>query len=419
MTNSQADDLMSFATDLLDGSSGIVASGDYAVAQSSPVAMSVTVATGKAYVYISSLASYYRTLLDAAATVSIAANSSGSTRIDTICIKIDTGATPDADASNVATVVVVQGTPGAGAPATPANHYKLAEVTVASGAVSIANAAIADSRTQLNIRAGTKVGGVTPGAATDAAITFTDVTTNNASTSKHGFLKKLSNVATEFMNGVGNWVSISVASDGWVDAAESWAYASANTITVPSGAASKYAKGDKIKITQTTVKYFYVVGVADTVLTVTGGSDYTVANAAISANYYSHQVSPVGFPIELNCASPTWNTSDVDNGTGGQQPTAGSNKFVVIGNKLFLRGAWGSTNVKKNGAGSTISTTAVPATLPVNASFFNVPCGFSNPAGVNAIVTDRAAGEFRINANSSISDNTDMTYSGYTLEYFF
>lgn len=208
MSNAQADDLMSFATDLLDGSSGIVASTDYAVAQSSPVAMSVTVGTGKAYIYISSLASYYRTILDAAATLSIAANSSGSTRIDTICIKIDTGATPDANASNVATVVVVQGTPGAGAPATPANHYKLAEVTVANGAVSIVTANIADSRTQLNIRTGTKVGGVTPGAATDAAITFTDVTTNDASTSKHGFLKKLSNVATEFMNGVGNWVSI-------------------------------------------------------------------------------------------------------------------------------------------------------------------------------------------------------------------
>ncbi len=211
MSNAQADDLMSFATDLLDGSSGIVASTDYAVAQSSPVAMSVTVGTGKAYIYISSLASYYRTILDAAATLSIAANSSGSTRIDTICIKIDTGATPDANASNVATVVVVQGTPGAGAPATPANHYKLAEVTVANGAVSIVTANIADSRVQLNIRTGTKVGGVTPGAATDAAITFTDVTTNNASTSKHGFLKKLSNVATEFMNGVGNWVSLVAA----------------------------------------------------------------------------------------------------------------------------------------------------------------------------------------------------------------
>jgi len=46
--------------------------------------------------------------------------------------------------------------------------------------------------------------------ATDAAISVTDVTTNNASTSAHGFLKKLSNVATEFMNGAGNWVSVTI-----------------------------------------------------------------------------------------------------------------------------------------------------------------------------------------------------------------
>jgi hypothetical protein len=37
------------------------------------------------------------------------------------------------------------------------------------------------------------------------ALALTDVTTNNAATTKHGFLKKLSNTATEYMNGAGNW----------------------------------------------------------------------------------------------------------------------------------------------------------------------------------------------------------------------
>jgi hypothetical protein len=36
-------------------------------------------------------------------------------------------------------------------------------------------------------------------------LTFTDVTTNDASTSAHGFLKKLDNDPTHFMNGQGNW----------------------------------------------------------------------------------------------------------------------------------------------------------------------------------------------------------------------
>jgi hypothetical protein len=42
---------------------------------------------------------------------------------------------------------------------------------------------------------------------TDATIATTDVTTNNASTSKHGWLKKLDNSATNFMNGQGAWAA--------------------------------------------------------------------------------------------------------------------------------------------------------------------------------------------------------------------
>lgn len=41
----------------------------------------------------------------------------------------------------------------------------------------------------------------------EAQVTFTDITTGNATTSNHGFLKKLSNVSSEFMNGQGNWAT--------------------------------------------------------------------------------------------------------------------------------------------------------------------------------------------------------------------
>lgn len=53
------------------------------------------------------------------------------------------------------------------------------------------------------------------------ALALTDVATNNSSTTKHGFLKKLSNVSTEFMNGQGNWATPagggSVATDAIFD----------------------------------------------------------------------------------------------------------------------------------------------------------------------------------------------------------
>jgi len=47
----------------------------------------------------------------------------------------------------------------------------------------------------------------------EADITMADNTTNDASITKHGFLKKLSNVAAQFMNGVGSWVAIDHASN--------------------------------------------------------------------------------------------------------------------------------------------------------------------------------------------------------------
>lgn len=42
---------------------------------------------------------------------------------------------------------------------------------------------------------------------TEAKLLLADNTTANASTTKHGFLKKLDNTATNFMNGAGNWAA--------------------------------------------------------------------------------------------------------------------------------------------------------------------------------------------------------------------
>lgn len=56
----------------------------------------------------------------------------------------------------------------------------------------------------------------TPGNVVESEITLADNTTNNASTSAHGFLKKLSNVATEFINGAGNWATPGGSSGGLV-----------------------------------------------------------------------------------------------------------------------------------------------------------------------------------------------------------
>lgn len=44
----------------------------------------------------------------------------------------------------------------------------------------------------------------------DATITFTDITTNNASATKHGFLPKLTNTATKYLRDDGTWQTVAV-----------------------------------------------------------------------------------------------------------------------------------------------------------------------------------------------------------------
>lgn len=97
-----------------------------------------------------------------------------------------------------------------------------------------------------------------------------------------------------------------VAPDGWTSSGtETWTYASADsptfTFTVPGDQTAKYTPGVRLKLTQTTVKYFIVTAVSvtagTTTVTVYGGTDYTLANAAISAPFYSRDKAPAGFPL--------------------------------------------------------------------------------------------------------------------------
>jgi len=81
--------------------------------------------------------------------------------------------------------------------------------------------------------------------------------------------------------------------DGWTPVTDTWAYASATTITVPSGAASIYSIGDKFKLTaNSVVLYGYIITVADTLLTVVGDAltNYTFTNCN-----YSKVENPLGF----------------------------------------------------------------------------------------------------------------------------
>ena len=83
---------------------------------------------------------------------------------------------------------------------------------------------------------------------------------------------------------------------GWTAAGETWVYASATTITVPTDATTKYGKGMLVKITQTTggTKYGTITNVASTLLTINWRDGATLANETISTPYYSSLATPLG-----------------------------------------------------------------------------------------------------------------------------
>jgi hypothetical protein len=63
----------------------------------------------------------------------------------------------------------------------------------------------------------------------------------------------------------------------------------------------KFPRGTKIKLVQSgATKYFYVIATAytsgNTIITITGGSDYALANENISGQAYSYAAAPQNFP---------------------------------------------------------------------------------------------------------------------------
>jgi hypothetical protein len=114
---------------------------------------------------------------------------------------------------------------------------------------------------------------------------------------------------------------LAAALDGWIAAGETWTYAAADapsfTFTISGDKTTTYYSGMRIKITQTTIKYFIVTKCAysspNTTITIFGGSDFTLANATITLPFFSMMKAPAGFPLSPEKWSVTVSS------TGGNQ----------------------------------------------------------------------------------------------------
>jgi len=122
---------------------------------------------------------------------------------------------------------------------------------------------------------------------------------------------------------------------GWVLVTDSWAYASASTITVPSGAASIYNVGMSIRWKQGGgYKYGAIKTVADTLLTIIVNTSYTVAEAAITDVAYTTSSVALGLPGRYTF-TPSWTNLTVGAGTNVGYLSVVGRQIRLVGKFTF------------------------------------------------------------------------------------
>lgn len=147
------------------------------------------------------------------------------------------------------------------------------------------------------------------------------------------------------------------SNDGWIDSSssETWTYSSADAPTfvfnVNAKVDTKYSVGMKVRYVQSsTTKYGIITAVGaysggNTPITIYGGggdsgtytnaTSYTMANSAITGNYYSFQKAPYGFPMNVNTWSYIMNNNQyysITNQTTYVNSNVNTQSNIPIGN---------------------------------------------------------------------------------------
>lgn len=144
---------------------------------------------------------------------------------------------------------------------------------------------------------------------------------------------------------------VTAGSDSWYPVDESWSYASASTITVPTGATSRFQVGDKLKLDNTSTKYFYIAAVASTTITIAVNDTYVVSNLAITNIYVSRAERPLAFPDSFSF-TPTYGSA------GGSFGSTSTTRY-----QYSLKGLW--CNISMQGGGTLSSAVSAYLTFTV------------------------------------------------------
>jgi hypothetical protein len=179
-----------------------------------------------------------------------------------------------------------------------------------------------------------------------------------------------------------------VSMTGWFAANESWTYSSATVVNVASDATTRFQIGWGVRFKQGgDYKYMYVVGVTATTLTLTGGSDYSVANAAITdVAVTPNPCGALGFPGWFNY-TPTLSVVTLGNGV-----LEGKFRISGLSVKWYASFTMGSTSAM----GSGVPAFSHPVTL---ASPFDVYRG-------HATILDNGSTRYPALANADINQTS-------------
>lgn len=204
---------------------------------------------------------------------------------------------------------------------------------------------------------------------------------------------------------------------GWITPPDTWTYASATTFTIAGvNRTAMFPKGTKIKLTQGTVKYFYVVGSAfstNTTITVTGGSDYSLADATITSPYYSYVETPQSFPDYFSWA-PTYSAAGSMTYTSVTTVYA---KFKISGNSILAK-------LDAVGITGGVADVWLSATLPISVdssggSYANVGTGYVYDgnykqiyvtASTNIMYFSLVSGNYGLGSSREIHGNITYRY---------
>jgi hypothetical protein len=363
------------------------------VTQSLTPAMTVAVATGTGYFYGSGTNAnvMYEFYSDASETVTIG-TAGVQARIDIICLKVDAS-------TGVASIVAVAGTPSGSpaVPATPASHYKLAEIAVGISVTTITDANITDTRAIVELRA--------------------------------------RNILT-------GWNALSEANVEF-DTTKSIKTTTDIDLT------SILQEGDKLTFNQSTggTKYFWIsdINYNSTVANRTYIeliSNDTVANQAITLNSvkFSRIANPLGFPVD-----PTWGQVTAKTGSSSQA-TPTQNVWYNLGGSISLpKGRWlleYNTGVSIEREVSATTAIILDARAGLSTSSSGDPSSFANGVywkrmahdiryssstitknSLSTIVTASAyytatsAETIHLNASTSRTDATNLTLGSFTSSF--